>query len=46
MEVTTLLYGRKAIDVQWFITWRGVKKQKTKRGKEIQTKNGTPSVRY
>ena len=30
MEVTTLLYGRKAIDVQWCIRWRGMKKKKKK----------------
>ena len=34
MEVTTLLYGRKAIDVQWCIRWRGMKKKKKK--KEVE----------
>ena len=27
MEVTTLMYGRKAIKVQWCIRWRRVKKE-------------------
>ena len=33
MGVTTLLYGRKAIDVQWCTRWKSEKKNEVKRYK-------------
>ena len=37
MEVTTLLYGRKAINEQWCIRWRRVNKKKKKmKKKEVE----------